>query len=833
MSNIEIGIDLGTTNSEIVIFNNGQYEVVKNTYGDEFTPSVFGVSKGKTEEVGKKPYERYFKDASADEVLNNKLEIKRLMGTSDKVNFPRINKSYNAEEISSKILKYLKQEAMRKKSDLNTNGVVITIPAHFSTIQAEATKRAGELAGFKYVELLQEPISAAISYGFGKAENGNWLVYDLGGGTFDSAIISARDGSLKVLSHNGDNFLGGKDIDDFIVDKIILPELYKKYDIQDFSRNKKEYSTQFAKLKYSAEQAKIQLSTMNEVTIEVDININGEEIYENILLSRDTLKNVLNDLINKTVSLCKKTIEDSNIKQEYINKIIFVGGPTQLPFIKEILERDLGIKVDTSSDPLTAVARGACIYASGRPISSEYNEKKIISNDTYKIELNYESLTQSDEELVTGKVFGLDEKEYFIQIQSKDNTYNTGKIKIENGIFMANVVIRRNVSNPFWLYLFDSDGNTLDIDIDEFSIMHGLSVQGAPIPYSIGVGITKKDFATNTNKHVMDWFFQKDSTLPLGKTLTYKTLRTITEGEDENSLPITVYEGENSNPEYNTFICNIALTGDMIGATLYEGSEVEITIKVDTSRTVTLSAYIPELDQSFDVRSTIHDENINVQEMKRTLEDEEKKINSIKSLCSNQEKEKIEKEVDEVKNSIRNASTDEDVKRKVNIQLKNLQAQINKLKESKNGKIFKDEYKNLLEAIKEVFEDEEFLKFNSNTEMQKAYYQSRMQRLEREGNNALQKNDIQMLQKVNEGLTSLYWDMTYECISYWKSWFERLHNNNQIINNSRCSEFLRKGQSAYSTNNFNELRSCVRELWKFLPKEKKNDYDSNLSGITK
>ena len=271
----------------------------------------------------------------------------------------------------------------------------------------------------------------------------------------------------------------------------------------------------------------------------------------------------------------------------------------------------------------------------------------------------------------------------------------------------------------------------------------------------------------------------------------------------------------------------------MIGATLYEGSEVEITIKVDTSRTVTLSAYIPELDQSFDVRSTIHDENINVQEMKRTLEDEEKKINSIKSLCSNQEKEKIEKEVDEVKNSIRNASTDEDVKRKVNIQLKNLQAQINKLKESKNGKIFKDEYKNLLEAIKEVFEDEEFLKFNSNTEMQKAYYQSRMQRLEREGNNALQKNDIQMLQKVNEGLTSLYWDMTYECISYWKSWFERLHNNNQIINNSRCSEFLRKGQSAYSTNNFNELRSRVRELWKFLPKEKKKDYDSNLSGITK
>lgn len=826
MSNIEIGIDLGTTNSEIVIFNNGQYEVVKNTYGDEFTPSVFGVSKGKTEEVGKKPYERYFKDASADEVLNNKPEVKRLMGTSDKVNFPRINKSYNAEEISSKILKYLKQEAMRKKSDLNTNGVVITIPAHFSTIQAEATKRAGELAGFKYVELLQEPISAAISYGFGKAENENWLVYDLGGGTFDSAIISARDGSLKVLSHNGDNFLGGKDIDNFIVDKIILPELYKKYDIQDFSRNKKEYSTQFAKLKYSAEQAKIQLSTMNEVTIEVDININGEEIYENILLSRDTLKNVLNDLINKTVSLCKKTIEDSNIKQEFINKIIFVGGPTQLPFIKEILERDLGIKVDTSSDPLTAVARGACIYGSGRSIPSEYNEKKIVSSATYKIELNYESLTQSDEELVTGRVEGLDEKDYFIQIQSKDNTYNTGKIKIENNTFMANVIIRSNMANSFWVYLFDDEGNTLETDVDEFSIMHGLSVQGAPIPYSIGVGITKKDFATNTSKHVMDWFFQKDSILPLEKTQTYKTIRTIDEGEEENSLPITVYEGENLNPDYNTFICNIALTGDMIGGCLYEGSEVEITIKVDTSRTITLSAYIPDLDKTFDVRSTIHDENISVSVMENTLKKEEEKIEDIKRLCSSEEKEKIEREIDEVKRSLRNAQTDEDEKRKVNSQLKNLQSQINKLKESKNSKAFEDKYYKLLKQVKEEFE-----KLDNNSS--RSYFQSRMQNLENEGRQAVQKNNVELLQRINEQLNDLYWEIRSSGVEYWKEMFGYLYNNNHIKSNPQCSVYLSRGERAYTTNNLNELMICVNKLWNFLPNESKNEINQNLAGITK
>lgn len=827
MSNIEIGIDLGTTNSEIVIFNNGQYEIVKNTYGDQFTPSVFGVNKGKTEEVGKKPYERYFKDASEDEILNNKPEVKRLMGTSDKVNFPRINKSYNAEEISSKILKYLKQEAMRKKQDLNTNGVVITIPAHFSTIQAEATKRAGELAGFKYVELLQEPIAAAISYGFGKGENENWLVYDLGGGTFDSAIISSRDGALKVLSHNGDNFLGGKDIDNLIVDKVILPELYKKYDIDNFSRNNKEYSAQFAKLKYAAEQAKIQLSTMNEVNIEVDINIDDEDIYENILLKRDVLKDVLSDIISKTISLCKKTIEDSGIKKEFINKIIFVGGPTQLPFIKERLESELGIKVDTSSDPLTAVARGACIYASGRVIPSELDEKKSTSDAKYKIELNYESLTQSDEELVTGKIIGLDDKDYYIQIQSKDNTYNSGKIKIEDSVFMTNVVIRPNMSNSFWLYLFDDDGNSLDIDIDEFNIMHGLSVQGAPIPYSIGVGITKKDYATNTDKQVMDWFFKKDSTLPLEKTLTYKTLRTIDEGEEGNSLPITVYEGESSNPEYNTFICDIALTGDMIGGCLYEGSEVEITIKVDTSRTVTLSAYIPDIDKNFDVRSTMHDESVNISNLKNTLKEEEEKIKDIKTLCSSQEKEKIEKEVEEVKSSLRNAETDEDEKRKVNMQLKNLQSQINKLIESKNSKAIIEKFNQLLKEAKDLLKN---VDPNSNI---KSDFESRFEALKKDGNNAIQNNDISMLSRINEQLGELCVQLAASDIEFWKGYLGYICQFKEVTRNPRCAKFIENGLYASKTNNMPLLVQCVKELTKYLPQGAQESFSNNIAGITK
>ena len=174
--NIQIGIDLGTTNSEVAANNKGHVEVVKNIFNDEYTPSVFGVDKSKNKVVGKRSYERLYKDASEEEFSNNKAEVKRLMGTADKVHFDRLGEDMSPEEISGEILKSLKEDVLRKYPGTPTTGVVITIPAYFSTLQAEATKRAGNVAGFKHVVLIQEPIAAAIAYGFMNAQNENWLV---------------------------------------------------------------------------------------------------------------------------------------------------------------------------------------------------------------------------------------------------------------------------------------------------------------------------------------------------------------------------------------------------------------------------------------------------------------------------------------------------------------------------------------------------------------------------------------------------------------------------------------------------------------------------------
>lgn len=827
MNNIEIGIDLGTTNSEVAILNNGQIEIVKNTYGDEFTPSVFGINKAKDEEVGKKPYQRYFKDATPDEIKNNKPEVKRLMGTSDSVYFPRIDKSYNAEEISSKILNSLKQEALRKNDKLNTSAAVITIPAHFSTIQAEATKRAGLLAGFKYVVLLQEPIAAAISYGFGKNINENWLVYDLGGGTFDAALISSKDGNLKVLSHNGDNFLGGKDIDSKIVDEIIVPELCKKYDLTNFNRANSQYSVEFAKLKYAAEQAKIQLSSLNEVNIEVDISIDDKEIYENILITRDSLHQILSDIIKRTISLCEQTISDAGIKSESVSKIILVGGPTQLPFIKSDLESSMNISVDTSSDPLTAVARGACIFATSQAIPQELNEEKKIDESTYEIKLNYDSLTCEEDELITGIVPSLKDSvdDYFIQIQSQDNTFNTGKIKLKDGKFVTNVVIKPNCLNSYWLYLFDKDGNTLDISTDEFSITHGLTVSGAPIPHSIGVGVSVKDWSSYNFKQSYEIFFEKNSILPLEKTVSYKTTKTVKAGEELNCLPITVYEGENKVPEHNIFICEIALTGEDLDIDLYEGSQVDITIKVDESRTVTLEAYIPIIDKAFNARATIFDEDISVDKMHEDVNKEIDKIRKIESYCSYEEKEQIYNEVQNIQTALENSEHDEDEKRKTNIRIKKLQAEVDKLEELKNEDGLKNEFISLSESVREAInhiEDNE----------RKTEFQKRYEAVKSDGEKAIENNNMLLLSKINEQLNGIMGAIVISDDYTWLYWLNNLSKNNDVLQHPESEQIIKDGIIAFKSGNMNKVKECVRTLWSFLPDKDQEEIQSKIAGIT-
>ena len=339
MSNrvIQIGIDLGTTNSAVAVNIDGTIEIIKKPGGVGYTPSVFGFNKSGNKTVGQRPYDYLYKDASKNEAGNYKAEIKRLMGTPDKVKFERGNVSLSPEEISAEILKNLKEDILKKYPDFETVAAVITIPAAFSVLQSEATKRAGNLAGFKHVVLLQEPIAAASSYGFQKSENANWLVYDLGGGTFDTALISCKDGILSVLGHSGDNFLGGKNIDWDIVDRIITPKITEKYLLANFTRNNHKFKSVFSTLKYHAEEAKKELSQDEKTTIDIDRvgeDDKGDEIVLSIELSRRELEDIVRPTMDRTIELVEGHA-GRGWSQEHVSKKDSPSGRTHADAVRE------------------------------------------------------------------------------------------------------------------------------------------------------------------------------------------------------------------------------------------------------------------------------------------------------------------------------------------------------------------------------------------------------------------------------------------------------------------------------------------------------------------
>jgi molecular chaperone DnaK len=832
---IQIGIDLGTTNSEIAVNAKGNTEVIKNPEGDEYTPSVFGFDKAKNKIIGKRAYEKLYHFASEDEVNNYVAEVKRLMGTSESRTFDRVKKQMNAEEISAEILISLKESALKRYPELPSNTAVISIPAYFSTLEAEATKRAGNLAGFDYVVLIQEPIAAAIAYGFLNSANENWLVYDLGGGTFDVALISSQDGALSVKGHNGDNFLGGKDIDWAIVDKLIVPRIQEKFSLSEFSRSNEKYRTIFAKLKYLAEQAKKYLSEEKKTTIEIE-NVGkddeGEEIYLNIDISRSDFEELIEPLVDKTIRLAQKTIKDSGVKPSSIRKIVLVGGPTQIPFIRERLEKQLKIEVDTSVDPLTVVAKGACIFAGSQKVPADIIKKNAKETDEVKreIQLNYEPMTSSNEEVITGMIPSLSEatKDYYIQIQSESGFYTSPKIKLKNGKFFDTLSIEERKQNLFWVYLFDDKGKPEQISTDSFSVTHGLSITGAPIPHSIGVAIARRSIKNNFQfSEEFFKFFDKGSILPLSKTERFKTVKNLRKGDTQNVLPIRVYEGESEHPDRNIFICDIKLSGDAIRFDLEEGTDIDVTIEVNESREVQVSAFIPSIDLSVrSVRETLFDEKIDLVVLEKDLNSEVERYESVKEAMSSEERKEVDEDMEEVSRSVRNAVSDEDEKRKAAKQMKDLKGKLDHLSKQKEMPSLKKEFTKSVTEVADMIE-----KFSIDKEKEK--HLESLQTHKKEGDKAIKSEDKALLSRVVDQVVELGTQVLVSNPAFWVWKFDQLADGSQPFSDTEKADFfIKKGRRAVQMSDVGELKECVGNLMDLLPEDAQKGIGRVISGIT-
>lgn len=832
--NIQIGIDLGTTNSSVVINNNGNIEIVKKPWGVEYTASIFGFDKAKNKVVWQKAYENYYKDASEDEIKNYKPEVKRLMGTSEKFHFERGDIDMGPEEISAEILKSLKEDILRKYSDFNTVAAVITVPAAFSVLQSEATKRAGNLAGFKHVVLLQEPIAAAIAYGFTNTKNENWLIYDFGGGTFDVALIASKERALSVLGHNGDNFLGGKNFDLEIVDKVIVPKIMEKFSVKNFNRSNEKYRSAFSQLKFFAETAKIELSDYDKTSIVIEnigMDDEGKEIFLTMNFSRKEFEDLIKPMVDRTIELSKATLKEAGIKNSSVAKVVLVGGPTQIPYIRERIEHDLKITVDSSVDPLTVVAKGACIFGISQKIPKELMEigEKKANEGILSINLNYESLTSDTEETISGVIENLKdaEEEFYIQIQSDSGFYNGTKIKLKSGKFFETVAVEPNKQNVYWLYLFDTQGNSVPIDPDSFIITHGLSVSGAPLPHSVSIIVAQKDYTRNVAMNICERVFDKGSMLPVKKVLTeYKTSRKLKKGE-ENELGIVVVEGESEMPDRNGFLCQIGINGKDLPHDLPEGTPVELTVVVNESREVFITAYIPLIDLTVNARSTSHDETIELKNIEEDLETQKERAKLVSENLSPDERKVLDNNIQSAQTSVRNASVDEDEKMKADKQIKDLKITLDNIEKEKEMpqlvKEFKDGIQDTLSIINDYADEKD--KITNNDQLSK---------LKTEGEQAIADNDKSLLIRINEQIKELSSKAIYSNPATWVHQFKKIiAGNPNFINEKEAKYYIQKGEKAIELGDVDEIKRCVQNLLMLLPSDLQETIKDNLSGITR
>ena len=371
-----IGIDLGTTNSCVAVLEGGEPHVIVNPEGARTTPSVVQIKKGE-EVVGE-----VAKRGAISNPDNTIYSIKRKMGTSEKVEVD--GKKYTPEEISAKILMKLKSDAEAYLGDKVTKAV-ITVPAYFNDAQRQATKNAGKIAGLEVERIINEPTAAALAYGIDKQDDAHTvLVYDLGGGTFDVSILDLGDGVFEVKSTSGNNKLGGDDFDQRIMDYLV--QEFKKENGVDLSKDKMAMQ----RIKDAAEKAKKDLSGMTTTQISIPfISQNSDgPLHLDMNLTRAKFEELNIDLFDSTLDAVHKALKDAKLTAKDIDKVLLVGGSTRIPYIQELVKKELGQEPCKGVNPDECVAMGAAIQ--GGVITGEVND--LILLDVTPLSLGIETL---------------------------------------------------------------------------------------------------------------------------------------------------------------------------------------------------------------------------------------------------------------------------------------------------------------------------------------------------------------------------------------------------------------------------------------------------------
>lgn len=617
---IDYGIDLGTTNSAIARMENGESVIKKTKTQMDTLPSCVYFSKSKkgtSINVGLQAKPKIYSDAimalNKGEYNSEKfgyIEFKRDMGTDMKYSNSRMTKPfYSPEELSAEVLKELKQII----NDEEVKAVVITVPAKFTVTQKSATKEAAALAGFEHCELLQEPIAAAMAYGLSATKkDARWLVFDFGGGTFDAALLKVEDGIMQVHDTEGNNRLGGKDLDNAVIDNILLPALNEEYNLDSYYDEDWKMQCLRDGLKPIAEEIRIALSFQesydySSFSSDYDLMTDdeGNDIEVEVTISQQQLLDAIKSLYQKAINICNDLLSRNNLTGKDLDSIILVGGPTFSPIVRQMLKEQVSPNVDTSVDPMTVVARGAAIYAATIDANVDRSD---VPQDIVKLELTYNAATAELSEWVAVKLDKTNSvkipRRVVVELNRVDGAWHSGRIEVDETGNLFEVNLLEGKSNSFSISVFDEKGNKLPCFPNEITILP-TTVPVAPLPYNIGIAVWNEQKKRETFLPIRG--LEKNKPVPaVGVHNGLKTMGQIRPGIENDRLKIAVYqvddfkEAEGKLVALYAYVSDVVVTGEEVACLIPKGTDVDITLKVDKSEMMTIEIDFPTLGFSID-----------------------------------------------------------------------------------------------------------------------------------------------------------------------------------------------------------------------------------------
>lgn len=588
-----IGIDLGTTNSAICSYDGVNVRIWKSPEQNDVTPSAIYVDKRGNRYYGNKAYNQAPYNPSNSATL-----FKRFMGTSTKIELEASNTVMTPEECSAEILKvlfgYLPEE-IRNDPDTAT---VITVPAAFNQMKKDATLQAAQLAGIGNVALMQEPVAAIMSVMRTSKQEGIFLVYDLGGGTFDVSIAENINGKVNLLAHGGIEMCGGRDIDRMVFNQIVVPWLEENFVLpSDFLANRK-YKTFCRVAQWATERAKIELSSMDLSTIALSegesrtVDEDGNELYIDIDISRSQIDELIADFVEETIVATRETLTKAGLTANDLEKIVFVGGPTNYKPLRDKVAFELAVQANIDVNPMTAVAEGASIFAESIDwTTTSHNRKSANKVVATSINLSFKYTARTSSENAKIMCVLADEfPGYTIQYISLDTGWSSGKANLSKNL-MVDLPLAKSGENRFDIKVYDEFGHEKSIGTSQITITKTLATIGAiPASHSVGVEVIDKLGGTPT----LEFLINEGDALPKKGAIVFKAGQTLKAGTNE-SINIKLWEGNIQDPiTDNRFIGVLKIKGtDIDVGVVPTGADIECEFEMSDSGTIHLEASIP------------------------------------------------------------------------------------------------------------------------------------------------------------------------------------------------------------------------------------------------